>query len=381
MIPEVRQRIALTDLRDHESAQSPERSTRGGMPTSHPAAYRRRMGDIARTAAELAGSGRGILAADESAPTLNRRLERAGVPPTASTRRAFRELLITTPYLAEGVSGVLLDDETFRQRTSAGQPFPQALASAGLLTGIRADAGARALAGAPGEQVTEGLDGLRDRLAEYLALGARFARWRSVFLIGAQRPSWPALRANAHALARFARLCHEAGLVPVVEVDVLTDGGHAIELGSAVTSAVLLGLISELQDFDVALDGVVLRLSMVRPGATHGAPAAPGEVAAQTVRALAGIVPAQVAGVTFLSGGQGPAAATANLAALLRTPVPWPLTFAFGRALAEPALAAWRGQPGRIRAGQHALANRVACNLAALRGGYRPADAHQYALA
>lgn len=339
------------------------------------------MGDIARISTELAASGRGILAADESAPALNRRLERAGVPPTASTRRDFRELLITTPYLSEGISGVLLDDETFRQRTSAGQPFPQALAAAGLITGIRADAGAGALAGAPGEQVTEGLDGLRDRLAEYLALGARFARWRSVFLIGEQRPSWPALRANAHALARFARLCHEAGLVPLVEADVLTDGRHAIELGSAVTSAVLLGLISELQDFDVALDGVVLRLSMVLPGAGHGPRATPSEVAAQTVRALGGIVPAQVAGVTFLSGGQGPAAATANLAALLRTPVPWPLTFAFGRAPAKPALAAWRGEPGRIRAGQHALANRVACSLAALRGGYRPADAHQYALA
>ncbi|MGH3398844.1 MAG: class I fructose-bisphosphate aldolase, partial [Streptosporangiaceae bacterium] len=309
------------------------------------------MGDIARTAAELAGSGRGILAADESGPALSRRLERAGVAPTAHHRRAYRELLVTTPHLSEGVSGVLLADETFRQRITGGPAFPQVLAAAGLLAGIRADTGARPLAGAPGEQVTEGLDGLRDRLAEYLALGARFARWRAVFLIGGQRPSWPALRANAHALARFARLCHEAGLVPMVEADVLMAGEHAIQSCSAVTSAVLLGLVAELRDFDVALDGVVLRLSMVVPGAGSGVTAAPREVAAQTVRALAGIVPAQVAGITFLSGGQGPATATANLAALLRTPVPWPLTFAFGRALADPALAAWRGEPGRVRAG------------------------------
>jgi fructose-bisphosphate aldolase class I len=202
-----------------------------------------------------------------------------------------------------------------------------------------------------------------------------------VFLIGDQRPSWPALRANAHALARFARLCHEARLVPVVEADVLMDGGHAIQLCSAVTSAVLLGVLTELQDFEVALDAVVLRLGMV----VSGLSAAPREVAGLTMRALAGIVPGQVAGITFLSGGQSAGVATANLAALLRSSglpaAPWPLTFAFGRALAGPALTAWHGQPGRQPAGQRALANRVACNLAALRGGYRPADAELYALA
>jgi fructose-bisphosphate aldolase, class I len=339
------------------------------------------MDDIRQTAARLAGSGRGILVADESPATMDARLERAGITPAAEHRRAFRELLVTTPYLSEGISGVILGDETFRQRVAGGPPFPQALARAGLLAGIRADAGVRPLAGASGEQVTEGLDGLRDRLAEYAALGARFARWRAEFVIGDQRPSWPALRANAHALARFARLCHEAGLVPVAEADVLAAGGHAIQVSAAVTSAVLLGVLSELQDFDVALDRVVLRLGMAVPGTASGVTAAPREVAALTLRALTGIVPGQVAGITFLSGHQAPADVTASLAKLVQATVPWPLTFAFGRALAGPALAAWHGQPGRVRAGQHALANRVACNLAALRGGYRPADAELYALA
>jgi fructose-bisphosphate aldolase class I len=202
-----------------------------------------------------------------------------------------------------------------------------------------------------------------------------------VFTIGGQCPSWSALRANAHAMARYALLCHEAGVLPIVEADVLTDGGHSLERCSAVTSAVLLSLVTELQDYDVALDGVILRMSMVTPGTGSGEVAAPGEVAAQTVSALAGIVPADLGGIAFLSGGLSPAGAIANLAALAGAEVPWPVTFCFGRALAGPALSAWRGDPRRVRAGQDALANRVACSMAALRGGYRPADAQLYALA
>jgi fructose-bisphosphate aldolase class I len=336
----------------------------------------------ARAAAELVRSGRGILAADESVPTMNGRLARAGVPGTAGNRRAYRDMLVTTPYLCEGVSGVILCDETFRQRVRDGRTFPEALTARGLLPGIKVDAGTTPLAGAaPGERVTEGLDGLRERLAEYVRLGARFAKWRAVFAVGAGTPSWQAMRANAHALARYASLCQEAGLAPVVEPEVLMDGAHTASRCAAVTSAVLFSVLTELQDSGVALEAVVLKPNMVLPGAGSGEPAAPAQVAERTVQVLGAVVPGQVAGIAFLSGGQAPAAATANLAALQRVAAPWPLTFSFGRALVDPALAAWRGEPGRVADGQRALANRVACNVAALRGGYRPADADRYALA
>jgi fructose-bisphosphate aldolase class I len=338
------------------------------------------MGDVARTAAELVRHGKGILAADESVSTMNARLAGAGVVPTAETRRAYREMLVTTPYLAEGVSGVILCDETFRQGTG-GRTFPEALAARGLLPGIKVDAGTRPLAGTPGERVTEGLDGLRDRLAEYVSLGARFAKWRAVFTAGDGSPTWQALRANTHALTRYAALCHEAGLVPIVEPEVLMDGGHSMDSCAAVTGAVLFSLFAELQDYEVALDAVVLKPNMVLPGARSGESAAPGKVAARTVEVFKSVVPEEVAGIAFLSGGQSPAAATANLAALQHVTAPWPLTFSFGRALVDPALAGWGGDPRRVRGGQRALANRVACNLAALRGGYRPADAGSYALA
>ena len=333
------------------------------------------------TAAELVRSGKGILAADESVSTMNTRLAAAGVPATAEHRRAYREMLVTTPYLAEGVSGVILCDETFRQRLGDGETFPAALASRGLLPGIKVDLGVRPLAGAPGEKVTEGLDGLRERLAGYATLGARFAKWRAVFLIGDGIPSWRGLRANAHALARYASLCHEAGLVPIVEPEVLMDGGHSAERCAAITAAGLLSVFAELADYEVALDAVVLKPNMVLPGSSSNVALPPGEVAAKTVGSFIRLVPEQVAGIAFLSGGQQPDTATANLAALRRLKTPWPLTFSFGRALVDPALAAWRGDPCRTLEGQQALANRVACNLAALRGGYRPADAHAYALA
>ena len=339
------------------------------------------MASLTGTAAELVRSGKGILAADESVSTMNGRLAAAGVSGTAEHRRAYREMLVTTPYLTEGVSGVILCDETFRQRLGAGETFPAALVSRGLLPGIKADLGARPLAGAPGEKVTEGLDGLRERLAEYARLGARFAKWRAVFPIGDGIPSWRGLRANAHALARYASLCQEAGLVPIVEPEVLMDGPHSAERCAAVTAVVLLGVFGELADYELALDAIVLKPGMVLPGGSSGEFLTPDEVASKTVGAFIRLVPEQVAGIAFLSGGQPPDTATANLAALRRLPTPWPLTFSFGRALVDPALAAWRGDPRRAGEGQRALANRVACNLAALRGGYRPADAHGYALA
>jgi fructose-bisphosphate aldolase class I len=322
----------------------------------------------ALTAADLVLDGKGIMAADENGPAMDARLRSAGARPGAGARRAYREMLVTTPGLSLGISGVLLGDETFRQRLADGRSFPKALADRGLLPGIRVDTGAGPLAGAPGETVTEGLDGLRSRIAEYAALGARFAAWRAVLRIGNGRPSWRALRANAYALARYALLGQEEGVVPVVEV--LIEGTYGPARGREVTSAVLMVAVAELHDMGVALDGVVLVPSMVLPGAGGRELAAPEIVAQQTVAALWCVVPEEMAGVAFPSGGQGPVRATANLAALRRLGPPWPVTFCFGRALADPALAAWHGDPACVGAGQRALANRVACNVAALQGTY-----------
>jgi fructose-bisphosphate aldolase, class I len=322
----------------------------------------------ALTATDLVLEGKGILAADESGPTTDALLRRAGVAPGAESRRAYREMLVTTPGLSLGISGVILGDEAFRQRLADGRSFPEALADRGLLPGIRVDTGARPLAGAPGETVTEGLDGLRARLAGYAARGARFAAWRAVLRVGDGRPSWRALRANAYALARYALACQEEGAVPVIEV--LVEGTHGPARGREVTSAVLMVTVTELQDMGVALEGVVLVPSMVRPDAGGSEPAAPEIVAQQTVAALWCVVPEEVAGVAFPATGQRPARATANLAALRRLGPPWPVTFCFGPALADPALAAWHGDPACVAAGQRALANRVACNVAALQGTY-----------
>lgn len=335
------------------------------------------MTDLAGTAATLTRAGKGILAADESISTMSERLRRSGVAPTEANRRAYRELLVTTPHLADGVSGVILCDETFRQTMSDGRSFPAGLAARGLLAGIKVDTGAAPLAGAPGETVTEGLDGLRTRLEGYAALGARFAKWRAVITIGGGRPSWRALRANAHALARYAGLCQEAGIVPIVEPEVLMNGDHPIGRCRAVTSAVLLEVSAELQDFEVRLDEVVLKPNMVLPGAESGQRVTPEQVADETVTMLRSVVPENLAGIAFLSGGQGPTQATANLAAMSAEDTPWPLTFSFGRALVDPALAAWHGDPDCVDAGQRALADRVAANAAAL-ASHRPAS--EYAL-
>jgi fructose-bisphosphate aldolase, class I len=329
--------------------------------------------DLNRSVAEMMARGRGILAADESVATMSSRLANAGVAPTGDNRRAYRELLITAPGLSAGVSGVILCDETFRQRVSGGATFPRALAEAGILPGIKVDTGARPLAGRPGETVTEGLDGLRGRLAEYAGLGARFAKWRAVIVIADGLPSWQALRANAHALARYAGLCQEAGIVPIVEPEVVMDGAHSMEQCASTTVAALMATFAELQEFGTRLDGMVLKPSMVVPGKDSAELATPDEVARATLKALYTILPEQTGGVAFLSGGQPPDRAVANLAAIRALPAPWPVTFSFGRALVDPALAAWRGEPDRIWAGQRALCQQVAACSAALTGSCAPA--------
>jgi fructose-bisphosphate aldolase, class I len=329
------------------------------------------MRSLRSCAAALVAPGKGILAADESVKTASARLAAAGAAPTGGHRRAYRELLVTTPGLAAGISGVILCEETLRSRLSTGETFPAALRDRGMLAGIKVDAGTVPLPGTAGETVTEGLDGLPARLRGYAALGARFAKWRAVLRIGPGTPSPFAIRANAQALARYAAACQAAGLVPVVEPEVLGEGGHSIGACEAVTSLVLLEVMGELDTCGVDFEAVVLKPNMALPGLDSGAGATPDEVAEATLGAL-NALPFAVAGVAFLSGGQRPEQATANLAALQRPPHIWPLTFSFGRALVSPALAAWHGDAVCWQAGQRALAHRVAMNVAALDGRYTP---------
>ena len=321
--------------------------------------------DTART---MVTGGRGILAADESIRTMNSRLEKVGVGPTETNRRDYRELLVTTADLAAGVSGVILCEETFRQRLGDGQTFPEALDGRGILTGIKVDTGAKPLALHPGETVTEGLDELDGRLAEFADLGARFAKWRAVITIdGADTPTEWAIEANAHALARYAASCQQAGIVPIVEPEVLMDGAHSADRCAEVTTMTLARLFAALDQAGADLPGLVLKPNMVVPGAASGETQAPDAVARMTVDALLA-VPPETAGVAFLSGGQPPDQATANLAAMQGMDAPWPLTFSFGRALVDPALQAWRGEPDQVTEGQLALAHHVGRNAAAVRG-------------
>jgi fructose-bisphosphate aldolase class I len=324
------------------------------------------MSDLASAAAALVGPGKGILAANESIGTVSARLVAAGVAPTGANRCAYREMLVTTPGLAAGISGVVLGEETFRQRLRDGRPFPAALADLGMMAGVRVDMGARPLAGTRGETITEGLDGLAPRLREFAGLGARFALWRAVMRIGPGSPSPLAVRANAHALGRFTSACQDTGLVALVEPAVLTDGSRSLGQYEAVASVVLLEVVNSLDDYEADFTGVVLRLTMALP---DGASATPGELAESTIGTLSGL-PTALAGVAFSSGGQHPQRATGNLAAMQHALCLWPLTFAFGRGLTGPALAGWRGEPGRVRAGQRALARRVSMNVAAVEGRY-----------
>lgn len=332
------------------------------------------MSSCRQTAARMVAPGKGILAADESIGTMSSRLEKAGVEPTAENRRVYRELLSSTPGLSDGASGIIFCDETLGQTFGDGTPFAQAVHALGILPGIKVDTGAKPCPGLPGETVTEGLDGLPGRLAHYAEIGAAFAKWRAVITIADALPSAGAIRCNANALARYAAACQAAGIVPIVEPEVLMDGGHTIERCAEVTAAVHAAVREELALLHVDLAGIVLKPNMVIEGKDNPQVSTPEQVAEATVEVLRAW-PDDLAGVAFLSGGQSPERATANLEAMQRHETPWPLTFSFGRALVDPALAAWHGDPALITAGQDALAGRVAANAAAvrLRGQLQPA--------
>ncbi|HEY6377961.1 MAG TPA: class I fructose-bisphosphate aldolase [Candidatus Dormibacteraeota bacterium] len=324
------------------------------------------MGDLRAIATRMVGGGRGILAADESTATMSGRLEKVGVAGSEEHRRAYREMLITTPDLSKWISGVILSDDILRAQLTDGRPFPAACLDAGVLAGIKVDTGAKPLAHAPGESVTEGLDGLRERLATYVQMGASFTKWRAVIRIGDSTPSQRALAANAHALARYAALAQEAGLVPIVEPEVLMDGDHALERCEDAAAAILRAVFGELVEQGVSLEGMVLKPNMVTAGKDNPRQAAIEEVASATIRVLRRCVPAAVPGIAFLSGGQPPELATAHLAALVaHGPHPWELTFSFGRALVDPALRAWRGDERNVASGQEALAARCRANAEA----------------
>ena len=325
------------------------------------------------TARALVAPERGILAADESTGTIKKRFDTIGVESTEETRRAYRELLFTTPGFGDYVSGVILYDETIRQSADDGAPFAQVLEAAGAIPGIKVDTGAKELALSPGEKVTEGLDGLRERVAEYVTLGARFAKWRAVITIGDGLPTDACIEANAHALARYAAVCQEGGLVPIVEPEVLMDGDHTIETCYEATLRTLRAVYGELAAQHVVLEGTLLKPNMVVSGKDCSVQAAVEEVATWTIRALRTTVPAAVPGIVFLSGGQSEAEATAHLSAMnAHGPQPWELSFSYGRALQASALDAWRGEPERVEAAQKAFYHRAKLNGAARTGSYTP---------
>jgi fructose-bisphosphate aldolase class I len=316
---------------------------------------------------------KGLLAMDESNPTCNQRFAKAGIPQTVEARRAWRELIITTPGLGESISGVILYDETIRQRKKDGTPFVQAIADAGIIPGIKVDIGAKDLAGHPGEKVTEGLDGLRGRLTDYFELGARFAKWRAVIAVGDSIPSRGCIEANAQALARYAALCQEGGLVPVVEPEVLMTGEHTLERCSEVTEEVLRTVFNQLHAQGVMLEGMILKPNMTLPGLARPKQEAVDVVADATVRCLLRSVPAAVPGVAFLSGGQTGELASARLNAMnvrFELRLPWAVAFSFARAIQQPAMEIWRGAEANVRAAQQALNHRAKCNRAARRGEY-----------
>ncbi|HSS46396.1 MAG TPA: class I fructose-bisphosphate aldolase [Burkholderiales bacterium] len=326
---------------------------------------------LENAAAAMVAKGKGILAIDESSSTCKKRFDSIGVESTTENRRAYRELLITVPGGGQYVSGMILFDETIRQATADGTPFPEALKRQGILIGIKVDTGAKKLAGAPGEQVTEGLDGLRERLVEYRGLGASFAKWRAVINIGEGIPSQYCLDANAHALARYSALCQEAGLVPIVEPEVIMEGNHTIERCFDVTEATLRTVFNALYQQRATLEHMILKASMVISGDKCPKQASVEEVAKQTVRCLKRAVPAAVPGVVFLSGGQSAEVATAHLNVMNQMgPHSWPLSFSYGRALQDPALKTWRGQAGNVAAAQKALYHREKMNSAACYGRY-----------
>ena len=331
------------------------------------------LASLHETACALVAPGKGILAADESSGTIKKRFDSIGLESTEDRRRAYREMLFTTAGASDFVSGVILYDETIRQSASDGRTLVSVLEAQGVIPGIKVDQGAKPLAGASGELVTEGLDGVRERLAEYVSLGARFAKWRAVITIGDSIPSAYCIAVNAHALARYAALCQEAGLVPIVEPEVLMDGPHTIERCAAVTLETLHAVFAELHDQRVALDGMLLKPNMVVSGSTCAVQASVDEVADATIACFRRVVPAAVPGIVFLSGGQSDEDATAHLDAMNRRgPHPWQLSFSYGRALQAPAITAWGGSDAHVAAGQAAYLKRARLNAAARRGAYTP---------
>ena len=325
------------------------------------------------TARALAAPGKGILAADESTPTMAKRLAAIGVESTEERRRSYRQLLFGTPGLGQFVSGVILFDETARQHADDGTPFPELLRRQGVVPGIKVDRGTTPLAGFPDEVITEGLDGLGARLTEYAAMGLRFAKWRAVLRIGEGRPTPTCVEAHAHALARYAALAQEAGLVPIVEPEVLMDGTHTMERCAEVTVATLRAVYDQLARHRVVLEASLLKPNMVLPGKDCPDRADPDRIATATIGVLRQAVPAAVPGIMFLSGGMSDVEATANLAALNRQGgQPWELSFSFGRALQAPVLRAWAGDDTHRDVARAALAHRAAMNGAARRGAYRP---------
>jgi fructose-bisphosphate aldolase, class I len=324
----------------------------------------------------LFADGKGLLAMDESNPTCNKRFAALGIPQTEETRRAYRELIVTTPGLSESIGGAILFDETIRQQTQDGIPFVKVLVDAGIIPGIKVDMGAKTLAGRPGEKVTEGLDGLRDRLADYSRLGARFAKWRAVIAIGEGIPSRGCIEANSQALARYAALCQEAGLVPIVEPEVLMDGDHSLERCFEVTEEVLRVVFSQLHTQGVTLEGLILKPNMVVAGLGCPKQDSVAEVADATVNCFLRAVPAAVPAIAFLSGGQSVELASARLNAMnvkFKSRLPWAVAFSFSRAIQQPALELWKGQEANVPAAQKALYHRARCNQAARRGEYSEA--------
>jgi fructose-bisphosphate aldolase class I len=331
--------------------------------------------ELAATAHAMVSKNRGILAADESTSTIGKRFNSIKIDSTEETRRSYREMLFTTPGASEYISGVILYDETIRQKTKDGVPFPAYLTRNNMIPGIKVDTGAKPLAGFAGETITEGLDGLRERLADYYKLGARFAKWRAVIDIGSGIPTGYAIDANAEALARYAALCQEAGIVPIVEPEVLMDGDHPIERCEEVTNVVLQSVFDHLFAARIVLEGIVLKPNMVIAGKKSPKKSSPEQVAEATLRTLKRRVPSAVPGIAFLSGGQSPTDATLHLSLMNAAagPLPWALTFSYGRALQDNSLHAWGGTAAGLAGGQQQLHFRAKLNGLAAAGAYKPA--------
>lgn len=331
---------------------------------------------LRETAQAMVAEGKGILAMDESNPTCNKRFAQLGIPQTEEARRAWRELIVTTPGLGEFISGAILYDETIHQHLKSGVSFIDALTHAGIIPGIKVDAGAVDLAARPGEKITEGLDGLRLRLTEYAKLGLRFAKWRAVIAIDNQIPSRPCIEANAHALARYAALCQEASLVPIVEPEVLMDGDHTMARCLEVTEEVLRVVFDQLHSQSVILEAMILKPNMILPGLKCSKQESVDEITDATISCFLRVVPAAMPGVAFLSGGQSSELASARLNAMnlrYKSKLPWAVAFSFSRAIQQPAMEIWKGQESNILAAQKALYHRAECNSAARRGLYNTA--------